>query len=185
MIDEIFYVYQYVTEQNVPYYVGKGCKSRIREKHYTTTVPDQEFRQYVKTGLTEKEAYDLGTQLIKQYGRKIDGGLLDNIKLNRWACTSGWNHSEETKQKISEKNTGKIRTLEQRENYRKPKSAEHVEKIRQANLGRKNDGRYSKVSETKSKQRWYTNGSETRMFVPGSELAGFAPGRGANFGKKG
>lgn len=181
MSDNFFYVYQYVTEYNVPYYIGKGSKNRIREKHCNTVVPKKEYRQYIDTGLTEEEACLLENKLIRQYGRKIDGGLLDNIKLNRWACTTGWKHSAETKKKISEKNTGKVRSAVAIQNYTKPKSAEHIEKIRLANIGRIDDGRYAKISETKSKQRWYTNGLITKMFEPGTELSGFVPGRKIGF----
>lgn len=51
------------------------------------------------------------------------------------------------------------------------------QKIRLANLGRPNDGRYLKIGLTKSKQRWYNNGIITKMFEPGKEFAGFLPGR--------
>lgn len=181
MSDKIFYVYQYVTENNVPYYIGKGSKSRIREKHHHTVVPLPKYRQYVKIGLNEVEACELENQLIRQYGRKIDGGLLDNIKLNRWACTSGWNHSAESKQKISNKNSGKIRSNEAKQNYSKPKSSEHIEKIRLANIGRPYDDRYNKISATKSRQKWYTNGIATKMCEPGQEPDGFVPGQKIGF----
>lgn len=140
MSDNIFYVYQYLTEENIPFYIGKGSKNRINESHLPwIEVPPIEFRQIIAENLTEKEAYDIELELIKKYGRKVDGGILENIKVNRWSCKSGWKHSEETKQMISEKNTGKIRTDEQKKNYKKPKSKEHAEKIRQANIGRKDD----------------------------------------------
>ena len=46
-------------------------------------------------------------------------------------------------------NLGKVRTPEQRENYKKPKSPEHAEKIRQANIGRPYDPiRAEKISRT-------------------------------------
>jgi hypothetical protein len=51
------------------------------------------------------------------------------------------------------------------------------EKIRQANIGRKIDGRYEKIKETMKLKRWYNNGIVTKMFVPGFEEIGFYPGR--------
>jgi|AntAceMinimDraft_11_1070367.scaffolds.fasta_scaffold00316_8 hypothetical protein len=131
-----FYVYQYVTEQGTPYYIGKGSKYRIRQKHLYTVVPPIERRIIVKSALTEEQAFNLENKLIREYGRKIDGGVLDNIKLNQWACATGWKHSEETKHKISKANRGKVRTEEHKQKYRQPKTKEHAENIRKANLGK-------------------------------------------------
>jgi len=131
-----FYVYQYVTEQGAPYYVGKGKKTRIREKHLYTIVPPIERRIIIKSDLTEDQAFKLENKLIRKYGRKVDGGLLDNIKLNQWACATGWKHTEETKHRISEANFGKVRTEEHKQKYRQPKTKEHAENIRKANLGK-------------------------------------------------
>jgi len=178
--NSIFYVYQYVTPENVPYYVGKGKGKRIHAMHKHTIVPAKEFRIFVKTGLTEDEAIDLEIELIKFYGRKVDSGLLDNTKLNQWACTSGWTHSAETKAKISKSKLGVKKSDETREKMRQAQlnqSEETRHKIRLANLGRPNDGRYLKIGQTKSKQRWYNNGIITRMYVPGQEEPGFVAGR--------
>lgn len=144
-----FYVYQYVTESGSPYYIGKGSGRRMHKPHTKTVVPPIERRIIVKDGLTNDEAKQLEGQLITQYGRKIDGGILDNIKINQWACAVGWKHSDEAKKKISESNKGKIRSEQQKQNYRKPKTKEHAEKIRQANLGRPYDpDRAAKISAT-------------------------------------
>lgn len=145
MADNIFYVYKYLGPDGVPYYIGKGKGNRIHKQHTHVAIPPEDRRVFVKTDLLEADALALEMKLIREYGRKVDGGILDNTKLNQWACTSGWNHSEETKQKISLSNSGKVRTKEQRDNYKKPKSAQHVEKIRQANVGR------TKSAETKQK----------------------------------
>lgn len=172
-----FYVYKYVSENGTPYYIGKGKGTRIREKHLYTIVPPINQRIIIEENLTETQAFELEHILIKKYKRKLDGGLLDNIKINQWACTSGWKHSNDAKQKISKGNTGKVRSLEAKEKYKQPKTKEHAEKIRQANIGRLADNRYEKVSKTKSKQRWYNNGTITRMFIPGQEINGFILGR--------
>ena len=133
MAENIIYVYQYITEDGLPFYIGKGSKDRINESHAPwVNLPPKEFRHYIKTGLTETEAFDLEIELIKKYGRKIDGGILDNIKISRWVAQAGWNHSEDAKRKISKNNTGKVRTEEQRKNYKGTKTAEHAEKVRQA-----------------------------------------------------
>ena len=144
-----FYVYKYVTEDGLPYYIGKGSGKRLHVPHTSTQLPPLERRIIIKDNLTNEEAKKLEGQLITEYKRKIDGGLLDNIKINQWACHVGWVHTESTKQKISMGNLGKVRTPEQRENYKKPKSPEHAEKIRQANIGRPYDPiRAEKISRT-------------------------------------
>ena len=144
-----FYVYKYVTEDGLPYYIGKGSGKRLHVPHTSTQLPPLERRIIIKDNLTNEEAKKLEGQLITEYKRKIDGGLLDNIKINQWACHVGWAHTESAKQKISMGNLGKVRTPEQRENYKKPKSPEHAEKIRQANIGRPYDPiRAEKISRT-------------------------------------
>jgi len=144
-----FYVYQYLDESGLPYYIGKGSGRRMHKPHTRTIVPPVERRVIIKDGLTNDEAKALEKVLITKYGRKIDGGILDNIKINQWACHTGWRHSEEAKRKISEGNRGKKRTPEQLKNYLGTKTAEHKEKIRQANLGRPYDPiRSAKISVT-------------------------------------
>jgi hypothetical protein len=172
-----FYVYQYVDKEGNPYYIGKGKGNRINVNHKFTEVPDIEQRQILKNNLTEIEALILENTLVRMYGRKLDGGILDNIKLNQWACLSGWTHSEETKKRISANTKGILKSESTKQKMRKPKTKEHCEKIKLANLGRKDDGRYTKVGATKRTQRWYTNGVITRMFKPGNELADFVLGR--------
>jgi hypothetical protein len=179
-VDNYFYVYQYLDKLGIPYYVGKGCGRRIHFRHANVDLPPIERRIIIKDGLTNNEAKFLEKELIIKYGRKLEGGILDNIKINQWACYTGWKHSEQTKQKISLANTGKKRTAEQLKNYKGTKTAEHAEKIRQANLGRPNDGRYVKIGLTKSKHRWYTNGTTTIMVVPGTQPEGYVPGRKLN-----
>lgn len=137
MADSIFYVYQYLDSNGTPYYIGKGKGNRIHQHHTHVTVPPVSRRVFVKTDLLESDALALEMTLIRLHGRKVDGGTLENTKLNQWACTTGWHHSVEAKQKISKGNIGKVRSPEQICNYKKPKSAEHAEKIRQANLGKK------------------------------------------------
>ena len=132
-----FYVYQYITEDGTPYYIGKGSGRRIHRPHTKTTVPPVDRRVIIQDGLTNDEAKKLEGELITKYGRKLDGGILDNIKINQWACAVGWKHSTEAKRKISQGNKGKKRTPEQLKNYKGTVTAEHKEKVRQANLGRK------------------------------------------------
>jgi hypothetical protein len=127
-----FYVYQYLTEDGIPYYIGKGSGNRMNVKHTTVALPTKERRMIIQSGLTNNEAKQLEAELITKYKRKVDGGILDNIKINQWACAVGWQHSTETKQKISQGNLGKVRTEDHKKNYSHPKSEEHASNIQSA-----------------------------------------------------
>jgi hypothetical protein len=154
MQDNIFYVYQYLREDGTPYYIGKGSYDRINEYHgKRIKLPAKEYRQLVKTNMQEKEAFDFEISLIKQYGRKIDGGILENIKLSRWVAQAGWKHGDAAKQKISEKNLGKVRTEEHKQNYQKPKTSNHSNKIKQAVTDMWNDPIYKEQRLAKIKEK--------------------------------
>jgi hypothetical protein len=149
MADNKFYVYQYLTEDGQPYYIGKGSGRRMHKPHTKTSLPPIERRVIVKEGLTNDKAKKLEGDLISKYKRKLDGGTLDNIKINQWACAVGWKHSDEAKRKISEGNKGKKRTVEQLKNYKGTVTQEHKEKVRLANIGRPYDPiRSAKISAT-------------------------------------
>jgi len=139
-VSKIYYVYQYLNENDNIYYIGKGSRNRYREKHLHVTVPDLNKIQFVDTDMTEDEAYYLEETLTRQYGLKINGtGILDNLQHGgrRAPSFTGYKHTQAAKDKISAKNRGKVRTEEHKKNYRKPKTKEHAENIRKANLGRK------------------------------------------------
>lgn len=130
---KIFYVYQYLREDGTPFYIGKGSKNRINDSHLPwIQIPAPEYRQIIKAGLTENEAYDLELKIIKKYGRKIDGGILENKQISRWSEKAGWKHSEETKRKISEAITGTRKTKQQLENYKGKKTDTHSKNIKKA-----------------------------------------------------
>jgi len=179
MSSKIFYVYQYLREDGSPFYIGKGSDNRINQTHLPyITIPNRQFRKIIKSNLTEKEAFKIELSLIKKYKRKIDGGILENKKISRWVAQSGWTHSDEAKQKISKANAGKIRTEKHKKDYSNPKSIEHAEKIRQANLGRKNTlERNNKIKESMKNKRWYTNGIETIFCEIGKHPKNYRPGR--------
>jgi len=174
-----FYVYQYIREDGSPFYIGKGSKNRINESHSPwLDIPAPEFRKVIKDNLTEEESFALELSLIKQYRRKIDGGILENKKISRWVAQAGWTHTDEAKQKISKANFRKIRTAKHKENYSKPKSAIHAEKNKQANLGRKNSvERNNKIKESMKNKRWFTNGTDSIFCEPGSQPSNYRPGR--------
>jgi len=177
-----YYVYTYLDCNNNPYYVGMGKGRRAVEKHLYVDVPDLS-KILIEDNMSQEQAWEREIYLIDMYGMKCKNkGPLLNLQKGGKTQKSGWHQSEATKQRISKSLTGikKKTTI----NYKKPKSAEHAEAIRRANLGRPDDGRYKKIGETKSKHKWYNKNGHTIMCEPGNQPEGYNPGRG-NFKKSG
>jgi hypothetical protein len=152
-----YYVYTYLDENLKPYYVGMGCKKRVIAKHLYVSVPP--FTNIVvEDNLTQQQAWDREIELIAQYGREHLGtGPLKNLTGGGPTQKSGWTHSPKTKEQISIKNTGKIRTLEHRENYRKPKTAEHSEKIKEVVQNLWNNPEYKEQRLAKIKEKSFAH----------------------------
>lgn len=175
---EDFYVYVYFDENNTPYYVGKGKQKRVISKHNYVQVPSDLSKILVKDQLLEYEAWDLESQLISQYGRRnLKTGTLLNLTNGGYGGKTGWSHSEQTRKRISEKNKGRIMPEDEKQKHRKPKTKQHAENIRRANIGRKDDGRNKKIGLAMSKKRWFHNHKISIMTEPGYEGPDFVPGR--------
>ena len=154
----IFYVYQYIRDDGSPYYIGMGHANRINDDHRGVKVPkDPNKKLFIQENMTESDALALERKLTEYYGLLRDGtGILENKIHGGHASPRGMlgkKQSAEARLKISKGNSGKVRTEEHKANYRKPKTLEHAEKIRQANLGRKDD-RGIKISATKKGVPW-------------------------------
>ena len=74
-----YYVYVYYDNDMVPYYIGKGCGTRITDCHGSLIVPEKKYRKKIKENLSEEESFVIESQLIRHFGRKVDGGILENI----------------------------------------------------------------------------------------------------------
>lgn len=98
-----YYVYEYLREDDTPYYVGKGSGFRAYCKR--PYKPNDKSRiKIIKEDLSEQEAFDLEIILIKKYGR-LDLGT--GILKNKTPGGEGYSLSSETKEKLSVANKGK------------------------------------------------------------------------------
>ena len=189
-----YYVYMYVRNNGVPYYVGMGKKNRAYHKHMrgrqTFTPTDVNRIVIAETKLTQVGAWAIERRLIRWWGRKKDGGTLINIHPGGPSyAPAGDDHYSRVNppsREIIDKRAAALRGV--------PKSASHraniskgrrgivftdqqVEKIRQARLGTtQSDHTKQKRIATMSTLKWYNNGITSCRCAtdPGD---GWTPGR--------
>ncbi len=159
MLIKMFYVYTYLDQNNIPFYVGKGNGNRYKiQDHSGKCNPflqnkirkigvDSIKIEFPLKNVIEVDAFAYEELFIGIVGRRDLGlGPLCNLT-NGGEGISGHNHSESTKQKISEKNKGKapwskgkLFTTTHRQRISNSKkgqlvSKEHRRKISKANKG--------------------------------------------------
>lgn len=154
-----YYVYMYLRSRDsntvsngkigTPYYVGKGCKYRAWEKHQNVRVPkDISNIIIIAQELTEEAAFRIEQVQIAIWGRVNNStGVLRN-KTEGGEGSSGFRHTDETKQKMSEQRKGRIpwnkggtmpehvRNQLASVNKGKTLTEEHKEKLRQKFKGK-------------------------------------------------
>ncbi len=141
-----FYTYCYFNENNIPYYIGKGTGRRAYHVHDNVSVSPKDRIIILKNNLTEEEAFTHEKYMIFLFGKKSEGGLLENIndggKYNSPPSWTGKKHSEKSKRKISQSVSGKNHPF-----YGKSLTEEHKNKIKETK--KKNPQSFS--SETRLK----------------------------------
>ncbi len=113
-----YYTYAWLREDRTPYYVGKGIRNRAYLPHrrgdtYMTSPPKDRVL-FLKKHLTEFDAYKHENYIISILGLKSEGGMLINMSYGGEG-SSGRVMSEETKDKIRQKNKNRKLTKEQKE----------------------------------------------------------------------
>ncbi len=104
-----YYVYSYLREDLAsPYYIGKGSDRRAyTSQSKDRRVPRDKSRIFiVKDNLSEDDAHELERLLILMWGRKIDGGVLQNLSEGGTTPPNptGRKASAETRRRMSEAN---------------------------------------------------------------------------------
>lgn len=122
-----FYVYAYIGDNNLPYYVGKGCNKRAWRKRPTETQPPSDTTKIIilEHNLNEVGAFALERRYIRWYGRQdVLTGILLNLT-DGGEGASGKIHTEKTRAKMSRSRKGK------------PHSKEHSAAISKASIGKR------------------------------------------------
>ena len=138
-----FYTYAFLRANRTPYYVGKGCKSRAwnGQKKGCRWPPNDPSRVLIlKTGLTEKQAFEHEKYMIAILGRiDLGTGILHN-GTDGGEGVSGLVQSIETRRRLAEANRGDKNPM-----FGKKLSAERRAKIAAIRTGKKYN------AETKAK----------------------------------
>ena len=128
-----YYTYAWLREDMTPYYIGKGIRNRAYCPHRRgdtyMSPPPRDRVLFLKKNLAEFDAYKHENYIISILGLKSEGGILINMSYGGEG-SSGRVLSEETKEKIRQKNKNKKLTKEHRK----------------------------KVSQQVSQRRWWNDG---------------------------
>ena len=179
---KMYYVYLYLRENRTPYYVGKGSGKRINQIHRFgggkfLPLPPLERRVIIKYFNDEKECFLFEEWLIEFYGRKLDGGILNNLCKGGGGYTRGRNfdrvkYVEKNKEKIASgqkryRENNKERLSEQKKEYYRKRKEElgsywyaniskekYNEKQRERYINKKETG-YNRYEEVKEYQKQY------------------------------
>lgn len=104
-----FYTYAYLRDDKTPWYIGKGKGKRAYKKHDYFSPPAPDKIIILKNNLTEEEAYKHEIYMIAIFGRKDLGtGILRNRTNGGDSPPVFTGHTEESKQKISDKLKGRF-----------------------------------------------------------------------------
>ena len=178
----IYYVYKHVRlDNNTCFYIGKG-KGNRKDYPKRNAVHDSICNRHgykvvtIKKGLNEAEAFKLEADMINCYVSKMGYGICIKGYMNKenkknkkfltnctWGGegTSGAHHTEETKEKISEKLKGENNPM-----YGKQLSEEHKQNLSESHKGKlagKNQPLYGRHHSEETKQKMSESGKRKQF----------------------
>ena len=146
-----YYVYQYIREDDTPYYIGKGKSDRAWVSHKRSNgaeikPKDVSKIQIIQENLSENEAFALEEKLIAHYGLKENGGLLVNLT----SGGEGRSPSKKLRKQISQTLKGLKRP---------PRTEEHKKNLSDACKGipKPRSKQHQEAWIESSKKNWATN----------------------------
>ena len=177
-----YYTYAYLREDGTPYYIGKGLGRRWKDPH-RVAVPPAERVLFLKTGLTEAQAFAHEVYLIAVLGRKDLGtGCLQNLT-DGGEGVSGRLCAAATRDKIRQTLTGVKHTEERRRAMSEARMGKEP-----WNKGRKGHQKNHVMPPTQKGKKWFHNPltNESKMCYD-KPNPNWIPGRGSlpHKGRKG
>jgi hypothetical protein len=147
----LFYTYAYLREDGTPYYIGKGRGGRaFKRGSRAVQIPPRERILFLKTGLTEEEAFKHEVYMIALYGRKdIGTGILWNFT-DGGEGPSGVIRNTEFRQRVSATQKGRVFSDEHRQKISEAKKGQRLSEETKKKISKTLTG--NKLSE-KTKQK--------------------------------
>ncbi len=166
-----YYTYAYLREDGTPYYIGKGCGERIKQKSSRNCPKPKDKSRiiFLKKKLTEEEAFKHEIYMISIFGRKDLGtGILRNLT-NGGEGSSGAVRSPELRAQISNSMKGRTFTEKHRKKLSESSKGKKVSEETKKLWSNQRKGK-KPSEETKKKMSEKKKGSNHNMFgIPKSE----------------
>ena len=169
------YIYAYIRQSNgSPYYIGKGKGNRAwksHKKHGITTPTNVNQIIIMEDNLSEIGALALERFYIRWYGRKCDSGILLNKTLGGDGAEGPKSDITKAKMRKPKSDAHKKKMLGNQNAKGRIKTVDEIERLRLANLGRKNTK--DTISKMKKSQKKSYEDPHRRVLQKEAALRGW------------